>query len=107
LAIYTPILPFLLLAFWPLSLLLAFFINLISLKAATSNRVKIENMKHDEFMGKPAICISDMKPTGRIKLDEQILEAICSDGYIESGTKVVIVGKKGFSFVIQKHPDSI
>ncbi len=91
---------------WPLCLFAAIFIDTQSFNSEPSLQKNDEKEIAAEYIGKEGICVTDLMPTGRIRLDEQVHEAICNDGFIESDTKVVIVGKRGFSFVVQQQTET-
>ena len=48
------------------------------------------------------VCVTDLIPSGRVRIGEKIFDSTAQFGHIKSGTKVLVVGKKDFNFVVKK-----
>ncbi len=103
------------LAFILLAIIITKIINKVRIKITQKSRyavvdgVKVPltkegNLDYSFLLGKEGVVVSDLKPLGKIKIDDQIFEATTSKGYIYTGTVVkvdkimaqrIVVKKKG------------
>lgn len=69
--------------------------GLISRSALMNNGTALPtfyNSSNLEFLiGETAECASDLKPVGKVKIEEEIYDATSQEGYLDVGTKVEVV----------------
>lgn len=53
-----------------------------------------------ELIGKVALVSSDLKPSGYIRIQNQIFAAVSKSGYIEKGFMVRLIGGEGAAFIV-------
>lgn len=91
----------LLIAFVVIAILLIVFIHsakkgLISKSALMNNGTALPtfyNSSDLEFLiGEKGECVSDLKPIGKVQIDNEVYEATSTDGYLDIGTKVEVTG---------------
>jgi membrane-bound serine protease (ClpP class) len=55
------------------------------------------------LFGKVGIATTVLKPTGKIEVDGQIVQAASNQGYIVAGTAIKIVGGEGAHYIVRIH----
>ena len=56
----------------------------------------------DSVVGKEAIAMTRLNPSGKVAIDGQTYEAYSRDGYIEADQPVRIAGRDNFKLIIEK-----
>jgi len=56
----------------------------------------------DNLVGKEAICHSDLRPMGSIKVNDEFMEATTYGGHLHSGDKVKIIGLTNGVLIVEK-----
>jgi len=56
----------------------------------------------DSMIGREAIAITRLNPSGKVAIDGRNYEAHSQDGYIDSGETVVVVKRENFKLIIKK-----
>lgn len=54
------------------------------------------------FVGKTGIAYTDLKPSGKILIDDELYDGQAGSGYIEKDSEIRIVSDKGVSFKVKK-----
>lgn len=85
------------------------FFRKISLTDTITGRTNISTYVEGErtktpgsFIGKTGIAYTDLKPSGKIMVDDELYEGQAGSGYIEKGSRVRIVSDKGVAFKVRK-----
>lgn len=52
-------------------------------------------------VGDVGMAVSPLRPSGRIEVNGRMLDAVAQRGYIDHGEPVVVVGRRGFSWVVR------
>ena len=92
-----PIGLFLCLPFWPLFVIGALAIKCTE-KYHLNNQDEIDsNDSEDELIGRVAMVANDLRPSGTVLIDGKSYSALSLGPVIESGVKVKVVKKEGFS----------
>jgi membrane-bound serine protease (ClpP class) len=68
----------------------------------SSEGYNIVNPKSDSLKGREALAYSDLRPSGKIELDGDLLDATAESGYIEKGSRVKIIRTETYSLVVRK-----
>ncbi|KXZ39676.1 membrane-bound serine protease (ClpP class) [Alkalithermobacter thermoalcaliphilus JW-YL-7 = DSM 7308] len=55
-----------------------------------------------EYIGKIGVSISDLRPSGKIRVDDEILDAISESSYIERGRAVQIIQINGNKIIVRE-----
>ena len=58
--------------------------------------------EHESIIGKEGIAYTDLRPAGKIKLEDEIHQARAEHGYIEKGEKVKVVKHDSIDIVVKK-----
>jgi membrane protein implicated in regulation of membrane protease activity len=59
----------------------------------------------ETLIGREAVTVSPLRPTGQVKLDGEIWEARC-DGGADAGQRVTVVGRDGLTLLVAvRQPD--
>ncbi len=66
--------------------------DLLAMRPAPEERVGV---------GDQGVAASDLRPSGRAKINGEIVDAIAERGYIEDGDPVEVVARRGFSWVVR------
>ena len=53
------------------------------------------------LMGKTGVTLSDFRPTGKVKVENQIIQASSDQGFLPEGTEVTIVGGSGTHYIVR------
>lgn len=61
-----------------------------------------EDEQADALLGEQGTAVTPMTPTGRIEVKGATYEASSQSGYLERGSKVEIIGRGSFGFVVKK-----
>jgi len=61
----------------------------------------------ETLIGKEAVADSDFRPSGVIVIAKQRVQAVAKTGYIEKGTRVMIIGGEGAHLIIEKIEEKI
>ena len=54
------------------------------------------------MIGKTAIAATILKPSGKIELDGELLEAAASEGFIDKDSEVKIIRHENAHFIVRK-----
>jgi membrane-bound ClpP family serine protease len=87
---------------WPLALIFGFFLPSLTLEDTLEKESTTMEEVNPNLTGVVANCLSDLKPSGLIEIDGKSMDATCLENYIPKGSKVMIVKKQGFNFVVEK-----
>ena len=55
----------------------------------------------DPLIGRMARVVAPLRPSGKVLVDEQQLDASCEFGFLDAGMEVEIIGRKGFTFIVK------
>lgn len=55
-----------------------------------------------ELVGKDGIALSDLKPSGHILVNEKRYQAVSKTGYLEKGTKIIVIGGEGAHLIVKE-----
>ncbi len=74
------------------------------LKASTSKEAGYTSFKIDttDFIGKIAVATTDLRPAGNIQIEEDIYNAVASNGFIEKGTAVKVIKNETGTLHVRK-----
>jgi len=89
-------------ALWPLVIILGLFVPSMTLEQTLSSGTSSEASVSPELMGSKALCVTDLKPTGKIKFRGKRYHATCINDFIPKGAVVRIVSAQGFNVVVEK-----
>ena len=92
-----PITIFLALPFWPVILIGALAIKGTG-KYELSNKEAIDKKfsQHD-LVGKIGVVKRELRPSGTVVIDDEVYDSLSIDGIIQSGARVKVLKKEGFS----------
>lgn len=71
-------------------------------KASASEDVATLSAESDGGSTLRGVCVSDLMPSGRIRIGSRIVDAVSVFGHIAKGDEVEIVSKKDFNFLVKK-----
>jgi len=54
------------------------------------------------LIGKSGVTLSDFRPTGKVKVENQVIQASSDQGFLPQGTEVRIVGETGTHYIVRK-----
>lgn len=60
----------------------------------------------ESIIGREAVAITRLNPSGRVRIDGKTYEAYSQDGYIESGNSVLVAKRDNFKLIITKSKKS-
>ena len=60
----------------------------------------------ESIVGREAVAITRLNPSGRVTIDGKVYEAYSQDGYIESGESVLVAKRDNFKLIITKSKKS-
>ena len=82
-------------------------LSLETVSGKTDNKNLFSGKKNKyEMIGKKGITITPLKPNGKIKIDNEIYEAISIIGFIDSNTDIVIVEETSFELKVSPISDT-
>lgn len=55
----------------------------------------------DPLTGHIGSVLSPLRPSGKVTVDGKELDATCDFGFLDAGAKVIIIGRKNFTFLVQ------
>lgn len=55
-----------------------------------------------ELLGKSGFAKTDLRPSGKIEIDEVWYEAVSNDGYIEHGTPILVTKIENYNLIVRK-----
>jgi len=55
-----------------------------------------------DLIGKEAIVINQLRPAGKVAIDNQYYQAISTAHMIEKDTKVIVTGVNGYSLIVRE-----
>lgn len=61
----------------------------------------IDTTSDESILGQKAVCLTDLKPIGKIIIDGQVFQGISCASFIEKGTEVQILEKKNHEYVVK------
>jgi membrane protein implicated in regulation of membrane protease activity len=85
-------------ALWPIAMILGLFVPSLTLDQTIA---KIETARPD-LIGQRAICLTDLKPSGKISIDGVPYDATSVEHFISKGSEVRVVKKRGFNLVVER-----
>lgn len=77
-----------------------FFQNSLSV-ADEFGSASIGTIPDESILGQKAVCLTDLKPIGKIIIDGQVFQGISRASFIEKGTEVQILEKKNHEYVVR------
>lgn len=86
---------------WPAVFILSMLIPTLTIEAPT-NSPKSVCSKNYPSPGSKAICESDLKPVGKVKIDGNLYDAISQEGFVTKGSGVEIVRQQGFYLIVKQ-----
>jgi len=87
---------------WPLLFLLDYLVYRYSLRK-TPCIASIQ--EHDSNKGERGICLTELKPSGKIRIGDNTYDATAINKFLEKDSPVVVVGKEGFSLLVKRRED--
>ncbi|NNC86244.1 MAG: nodulation protein NfeD [Bacteroidia bacterium] len=60
-----------------------------------------DHKEHDLLIGKTGIAYTDLRPAGKIKVDEQIYQAKAAHGYIEKDQEITVIPDESIDIVVK------
>jgi membrane-bound ClpP family serine protease len=87
-----------------------FFLGRFALKRVRKSRVYLSTDQQgykaskfaEDLMGKEGEVLADLKPSGHIRIDGKRYQAVSRMGYLEKGTKIVVIGGEGAHLIVKK-----
>jgi len=64
------------------------------------------NFKQESYIGKRGIAYTVLRPSGKVKIDEEIFDAYTRGDYINEGDPVIVIGEEGTSLKVKLDKDS-
>jgi len=58
-----------------------------------------------ELIGKKGMAATDLKPSGHVSFDGQMVQALSESGYLVKGTEVTVVGGRGGYIIVRNTKD--
>lgn len=55
----------------------------------------------DDLVGKVGVAVTDLRPSGVARFDDERLDVVAEGGWVEEGTKVKIIGSEGYRHVVR------
>lgn len=65
----------------------------------------IKDSSYDKLLGNTGIAQTDLRPAGKIKLEQSYYDAVAKIGYIEKGENVEVVGYENAQLIVMKKTD--
>lgn len=56
---------------------------------------------NQQLIGKRGVCLSDLKPSGHIQIDQEMHQAISQTGYIDKDSPIEVIGGRGGYFLVK------
>ena len=87
---------------WPAIFILSMLIPTLTLKAPANSPQSVCSKSVTPSPGSKAICESDLKPVGKVKVDGHLYDAISRKGFVTKGSGVEIVRQQGFYLIVKQ-----
>ncbi len=62
----------------------------------------ISSEEKSQYLGKEGVCLSFLRPSGKIEIEGEMLDAIAESGLIEKGEKVKVIRVEGSKIIVRK-----
>ena len=62
----------------------------------------ISSEEKRQYLGKEGVCLSFLRPSGKIEIEGEMLDAIAESGLIEKGEKVKVIRVEGSKIIVRK-----
>ena len=69
-------------------------------KSTEGFSIKQEN--HSDLVGKTGIAITDLRPSGKVEIDDNIYDAITDAAFIVQGETIEVIKGEGYSIKVKK-----
>ena len=77
---------------------------IVPAEASDSQQSGEDVNQKDSIIGMRAICVTDLRPVGKIDINGKIFHGISPIHFTEKGTKVKIIEKRGVEYVVEPLP---
>lgn len=78
------------------------FKSLTIQESITENATGIDKNQQNKYVGKTGTAITDLRPSGRIKIEDEIYDAVTQGGFVSKGANVKVLSRRGVSFVVKE-----
>lgn len=58
--------------------------------------------EYAELVGKTGVCYTDLRPSGKVEIDQELYDAASAEGFVEKGTPVEVIKYQGAQLFIRK-----
>ena len=63
----------------------------------------VASLHQERLIGQKAIAASDLKPSGHIRVQNELFQAVAKNGYIKKGEEVLIIAGEGARLIVKKN----
>lgn len=71
----------------------------ITVQSAIENKI---NEEVEQFIGQKGKCVTDLRPSGKVRIEGQVLDAMSSGEFIEKDTAVEVIGHSNAQVVVRE-----
>ncbi|MDZ7816107.1 MAG: NfeD family protein [Planctomycetota bacterium] len=75
--------------------------NLVHSGSASDSSYQSVSEKTQELVGKTGMALTELRPTGRVEIDDDIYDAQSEGGFLDKGSKVKVV-RVSFSLIVEE-----
>lgn len=90
-----------LIVFWPIILIGILWIR--PLFTDTRSPEEPSGKSHQKWIGMKAVCLTDLRPIGKIDISGNTFEAKSTQDYLSKDTVVTIIGFQGSNFIVEQN----
>jgi membrane-bound ClpP family serine protease len=92
-------------ALWPVAVIFGLFVPSLTLEHNLEAAAACRDGDDADWIGREAHCQSDLRPSGKIRVDGRLCDATCLKEFIPEGSRVRVLKRRGFSLVVERIRD--
>lgn len=62
----------------------------------------ISHESQEQLLGSVGIAVTDLRPSGKVEIDDEIYDAVTEGGFITRGNNVKVIKTEGYSIIVRK-----
>ena len=75
-------------------------LSLEAVSGKTEDKNVFSGKNHSQMVGKKGVALTPLRPNGKIKIDNEIFEAISTIGFIEANTGIIVIEETSFELKV-------
>lgn len=76
--------------------------KIILTKTSSSEEGYVSSVDYSRYLHKEGIVLTELRPSGSVKIDDDVLDVVSEGSYISKGEKIRVVKIEGMRIIVRK-----